>query len=53
MWIADGYKGLVEYRRQRMAETDRILFKSSDGFHDGERVLQSVRDCHRDIERID
>ena len=50
MWIADGYKGLVEYRRQRMAETDRILFKSSDGFHDGERVLQSVLDCHRDIE---
>jgi hypothetical protein len=50
MWIADGYKGVVEYRRQRMAETDRILFKCSDGFHDGERVLQSVLDCHRDIE---
>lgn len=50
MWIADGYKGLVDYRRQRMAETDRILFKSSDGFHDGERCLQSVLDCHQDIE---
>ena len=50
MWIADGYKGLVEYRRQRTAETDRILFRSSDGFHDGERVLQSVLDCHKDIE---
>ncbi|KAG0650429.1 Serine threonine-kinase Nek7 [Hyphodiscus hymeniophilus] len=50
MWIADGYKGLLEYRRQRMAETDRILFKSSHGFHDGEHVLQAVRDCHRDIE---
>ena len=50
MWIADGYKGLAEYRRQRMAETDRILFKSCEGFHDGERVLQSVLDAHRDIE---
>jgi hypothetical protein len=50
MWIADGYNGLVEYRRERMAETDRILFMSSGGFHNGERVLQSVLDCHRDIE---
>ncbi len=50
IWIADGYKGLVQYRRQRMAETDRILFKSGDRFHDGERVLQSVLDCHKDIE---
>jgi hypothetical protein len=50
MWIADGYKGLLDYRKQRMAETDRILFKGGDCFHDGERVLQSVLDAHRDIE---
>jgi hypothetical protein len=50
MWIADGYKGLVDYRKQRMAESDRILFKGGDCFHDGERVLQSVLDAHGDIE---
>lgn len=50
MWIADGHNGLVEYRRNRMAETDRILFKAGDCFHDGERVLQTVLDAHRDIE---
>jgi hypothetical protein len=50
VWIADGYKGLVDYRRQRLAETDRILFKAGDCFHDGERILQSVLDAHRDIE---
>lgn len=50
MWIADGYKGLADYRKQRMADTDRILFKGGDCFHDGERVLPSVVDAHREIE---
>lgn len=50
MWIADGYKGLLDYRQQRTAETDRILFKGGDCFHDGERVLQCVLDAHADIE---
>lgn len=50
MWIADGYKGVVDYRKQRMSESDRILFKAGDCFHDGERVLQSVADAHTDIE---
>lgn len=50
MWIADGYKGLLDYRQQRTAETDRILFKGGDCFHDGERVLQSVLDAHAEIE---
>lgn len=35
MWIADGYKGLLDYRRQRVMETDRILFKGGNCFHDG------------------
>ena len=50
MWIADGYKGLVDYRKQRSAESDRVLLKGGDCFHDGERVLQSVLDAHADIE---
>ena len=51
MWIADGYKGVVDYRRQRMAETDEIPnFKGGDCFHDGERVLKAVIDAHKDIE---
>jgi hypothetical protein len=51
MWIADGYKGVVDYRRQRMAETDKIPnFKGGDCFHDGEQVLKAVLDAHKDIE---
>jgi hypothetical protein len=52
MWIVDGYKGVVDYRRQRMAETDKIPnFKGGDCFHDGERVLKAVLDAHKDIEQ--
>src|ERR1700730_2712366 len=41
MWIADGYSGVVDYRRQRIAETDKVPhFKGGDCFHDGERVLK-------------
>jgi hypothetical protein len=50
VWIAEGYKGLVDYRNKRMAETDRIFFEGGDCFHDGVRVLQSVIDTHRDLE---
>jgi hypothetical protein len=50
MWIADGYRGLLEYRQQRLSETERILFKGGDCFHDGERVLQAVLNAHMDIE---
>lgn len=44
MWISDGYKGLIDYRNSRKIETNEPLF------HDGEQVLQSVLDAHRDIE---
>ncbi|KAH6674263.1 hypothetical protein B0J14DRAFT_35422 [Halenospora varia] len=50
MWIADGYKGIEEYRRQRMAESETTSFRGMDGFHDGSNVLQTVLDAHRDIE---
>lgn len=51
IWIVDGYDGVVNYRRQRMAETDKIPnFKGGDCFHDGERVLKVVLDTHKDLE---
>lgn len=49
MWIADGYKGLLDYRRQRGAETERILFDGGNCFHDGKRVLEAVLEVHREI----
>jgi hypothetical protein len=50
MWIADGFKGLADYRKQRLADNDRIVFKGGDCFHDGERVLPCVIDTHKEIE---
>jgi len=50
VWIEEGYNGLVDYRKKRMAETDRTSFKGGDCFHDGVRVLKSVLDAHRDVE---
>lgn len=50
MWIADGYKGLLDYREQRTSETERISFQGGSCFHDGKRVLGSVLEAHRDIE---
>jgi hypothetical protein len=51
VWVADGYNGVEEYRRQRIAEIDKMPdFRGGDCFHDGERVLQAVLDAHKDIE---
>ena len=50
MWIVDGYEGLVDYRKQRMAEISRILLKDGDCFHNGKQVLQTVLDAHTYIE---
>ncbi len=51
VWIADGYSGLIDYRRQRVAEIEKIPeSKGGDGFHDGERILKSVLDTHKEIE---
>jgi hypothetical protein len=51
LWIADGYSGVVDYRRQRIAETDKMPnFQGGDCFHDSERVLKAVLDAHKDIE---
>ena len=50
MWIADGYKGVQDYRSQRMAETESTPLNGAICFHDGTQVLQSVLDAHRDLE---
>lgn len=50
VWIADGYKGLLDYRNERKAQLRRILFKGGDSFHDGVRVLDTVLENHTDVE---
>jgi hypothetical protein len=51
VWIADGYSGVIEYRRQRIAEIEKIPdFTGGDSFHDGERALKTVLNTHREIE---
>jgi hypothetical protein len=51
IWIADGYRGLLEYRRQRKAETDELPdFRGGDCFHDGHKVLDVVANAHANIE---
>jgi len=51
IWIAYGYsEGIIEYRRSRKDETDRIQgFRDGDCFHDGEKVLRAVLKWHKDI----
>lgn len=50
MWIADGHKGLVEYRKQRNFESEMFLLDCGNCFHDGKQVLEIVVEAHRDIE---
>lgn len=51
IWIAHGYhEGIIEYRRSRKEETDRIPgFRDGDCFHDGEKALRAVAKWHKDI----
>jgi hypothetical protein len=52
IWIANGYKGLEEYRRQRKAEIDNIPdFDCGDCFHNGREVLKTVGIAHRNMEK--
>ena len=47
MWVANGYNGILEYRKSRKKETDQIgEFKDGDCFHDGNEVLQAVGKQH-------
>ena len=50
MWVANGYNGILEYRKSRKKETDQMgVFKDGDCFHDGEKVLKAVEKQHQYI----
>lgn len=47
VWVVLGRDGLNDYRRKRKTETDRIYgFKDGACFHDGTKVLDTVRNFH-------
>lgn len=51
VWIVHGRHGLQEYRQRRKAETGlRSSFEDSDCFHNGERVLNAVKQTHESLE---
>jgi hypothetical protein len=50
VWVVLGRDGLSDYRRKRKAETDRIYsFKDGGCFHDGAKVLDTVRNFHSKV----
>ena len=50
VWVVRGKNGLSEYRRRRAMETDKIHgFRDGDCFHDGNQVLATVTDIHRNL----
>jgi hypothetical protein len=56
MWVADGHKGILDYRRQRISEASQVARfnvaqRDVDCFHDGERTLTSVLVAHRDVDQ--
>ena len=49
-WIEGGCDGLATYRHKRRAELQRITdFHDGDCFHDGDKVLTSVREWHNTV----
>lgn len=47
-WLKDGHRGITEYRQERERETTKIPgFRDGDCFHNGEDVLNCVRQCQR------
>lgn len=46
-WVATGKRGLLAYRQARLSETEKIPdFEDGNCFHDGQHVLQAVRNSH-------
>jgi len=51
-WLKDGHRGVQAYRQERQAETSKIQgFRDGDCFHDGEKILNCVRQCHKNSVR--
>ncbi|KAJ9667922.1 hypothetical protein H2201_002108 [Coniosporium apollinis] len=49
VWMVHGYPELEEYRQRRKDETGPN-FEDSDCFHNGERVLNAVKQMHESLE---
>ncbi|KAJ9649025.1 hypothetical protein H2199_000938 [Coniosporium tulheliwenetii] len=49
VWMVHGYPELEEYRQRRKDETGPN-FEDSDCFHNGERVLNAVKQTHESLE---
>jgi hypothetical protein len=48
VWLVENFEGVDEYRRARRAATREYpSFEDSDCFHDGEKMLDVVRQWHR------
>jgi hypothetical protein len=51
-WLTDGHRGIQAYRQERQRETSQIQgFRDRDCFHDGEKLLTCVRQCHKNSVR--
>ncbi|KFY93298.1 hypothetical protein V500_03785 [Pseudogymnoascus sp. VKM F-4518 (FW-2643)] len=47
-WLKDGHRGIMVYRQERERETSKIPgFRDGDCFHNGEDILNCVRQCHK------
>jgi hypothetical protein len=52
-WVATGYSGLQNFRKQRISETEEVLgLEHIALFHDGKRTLKCVRNWHRNLVAI-
>lgn len=45
-WISNGWKTVLEYRKQRLEEVHRRTGRREECFHDGQELLQAVNDMH-------
>jgi hypothetical protein len=46
-WVKSHYKGVVQYRNERKDEISKIAeFQDADCFHDGSKVLITVKESH-------
>jgi hypothetical protein len=51
-WVILGREGLLDYRRSRKAELERLRRADSDSFHDGAKVLDSLQDQLRKLHEL-
>lgn len=51
-WVGHGSRRVEQYRIERQEEVAKKLSNPEDGdlFHDGEKVLEAVENCHRSID---